>query len=244
MESLAKKYPKYYKALPPGVKPDEVDTYAINVMFPVDDPTGTIIHARKKLLIPGVRSGGKFMLKDVIEARDTLNRYIALHEAMEEPALEPVEDTAPVPGTVVEGGWIVHGGNDMPEALDPSDLVEVRLEDGVEYVGNFAKQAGEWKWFTDGRCAPISHYRLMRCDDSSDELVGALDHSLALVGEHGWYALESFCRPSGVPANASVQVRLSNGHTVMAPRKAKQWRWDYRQEGSNAAPHIEAWRFA
>ena len=47
-------------------------------MFPVDDPTGCILHARKKLLIPGVRSGGKSMLKDVIEARDTLNRYIDL----------------------------------------------------------------------------------------------------------------------------------------------------------------------
>ncbi|MNN69936.1 hypothetical protein D3C81_1857630 [compost metagenome] len=47
-------------------------------MFPVEDVTGCILHARKKLLIPGVRSGGKSMLKDVTEARDTLNRYIAL----------------------------------------------------------------------------------------------------------------------------------------------------------------------
>lgn len=76
--SLSEKYSKYYKAVPEGVSPNEVDTYAINLMFPVDDPTGCIIHARKKLLIPGVRSGGKSMLKDVIEARDTLNRFIAL----------------------------------------------------------------------------------------------------------------------------------------------------------------------
>lgn len=75
---LALLYPKYYKAVPPSVSPEEVDTYAINLMFPVDDPTGCILHARKKLLIPGVRSGGKSMLKDVTEARDTLNRYIAL----------------------------------------------------------------------------------------------------------------------------------------------------------------------
>ena len=76
--SLSQKYPKYYKAVPEGVSPDAVDTYAINLMFPVEDPTGCILHARKKLLIPGVRSGGKSMLMDVIEARDTLNRYIAL----------------------------------------------------------------------------------------------------------------------------------------------------------------------
>lgn len=73
-------YPQYYKALPAGVSADEVDTYALNLMFPVDDATGCILHARKKLLIPGVRSGGKSMLKDVKEARDTLNRYIALME--------------------------------------------------------------------------------------------------------------------------------------------------------------------
>lgn len=78
MESLAQKYPKYYKALPAGVTPEEVDVYVINMMFPLDDPTGCLEHARKKLLVPGVRSGGKSMLKDVTEARDTLNRYIAL----------------------------------------------------------------------------------------------------------------------------------------------------------------------
>ena len=75
---LSELYPKYYKGLPEGVDPSEVDTYVINKMFPVEDPTGCVLHARKKLLIPGVRSGGKSMLKDVTEARDTLNRYIAL----------------------------------------------------------------------------------------------------------------------------------------------------------------------
>lgn len=78
--SLAALYPKYYKPLPTGVSADEVDTYVINMMFPVDDPTGCILHARKKLLIPGVRSGGKSMLADIKEARDSLNRYIALIE--------------------------------------------------------------------------------------------------------------------------------------------------------------------
>lgn len=83
--SLASLYPQYYKRVPAGVDPSEVDTYAINLMFPVDDPTGCIIHARKKLLIPGVRSGGKSMLKDVKEARDTLNRYIVLMEGQQSP---------------------------------------------------------------------------------------------------------------------------------------------------------------
>ena len=84
-KKLSELYPKYFRQLPPGVDPAEIDTYVINKMFPVDDPTGCIIHARKKLLIPGVRSGGKSMLQDITEARDTLNRFIALMASEQEP---------------------------------------------------------------------------------------------------------------------------------------------------------------
>ena len=84
-KKLSELYPKYFRQLPSGVDPAEIDTYVINKMFPVDDPTGCIIHARKKLLIPGVRSGGKSMLQDITEARDTLNRFIALMTSGQEP---------------------------------------------------------------------------------------------------------------------------------------------------------------
>lgn len=73
---MSQKYPKYYKPIPNGM--EEVDTYAVNLMFPVDDPTGCIIHARKKLLVPGSRTGGKTFRDDVREARDTLTRYLEL----------------------------------------------------------------------------------------------------------------------------------------------------------------------
>lgn len=75
--SLAILYPKYYKAVPKGW--EFMDTYAVNILFPVDDPSGCILHARKKLLVPGVRSGGKSMRKDISEARDTLNRWLELN---------------------------------------------------------------------------------------------------------------------------------------------------------------------
>lgn len=75
--SLALLYPKYYKAVPKGW--EFLDTYAVNILFPVDDPSGCILHARKKLLVPGVRSGGKSMRKDITEARDTLNRWLELN---------------------------------------------------------------------------------------------------------------------------------------------------------------------
>jgi hypothetical protein len=76
-QTLASQYPKYYKAVPKGW--DSMDTYAVNILFPVDDPSGCILHARKKLLVPGVRSGGKSMRKDITEARDTLNRWLELN---------------------------------------------------------------------------------------------------------------------------------------------------------------------
>lgn len=74
---MSDKYPKYYKRIPDNVK--EVDIYAVCQMFPVDDPTGCINHARKKLLVPGTRTGGKSFYKDVKEARDTLNRWLELN---------------------------------------------------------------------------------------------------------------------------------------------------------------------
>lgn len=75
--SLADLYPKYHKHIPKGWT--TIDVYAVCQLFPVDDPSGCINHARKKLLVPGVRTGGKSMYKDVMEARDTLNRWLELN---------------------------------------------------------------------------------------------------------------------------------------------------------------------
>lgn len=75
---MADLYPKYYKPIPKDW--DSMDTYAVNKLFPVDDPSGCIIHARKKLLVPGTRTGGKTMIQDVKEARDTLNRWLELNK--------------------------------------------------------------------------------------------------------------------------------------------------------------------
>lgn len=57
---------------------DYIDVYLINKLFPVDDDSDCILHARKKLLVCGGRGGGKSMIKDVTEARDTLNRYLQI----------------------------------------------------------------------------------------------------------------------------------------------------------------------
>lgn len=143
---LSELYPKYYKPLPPGVDSSEVDTYVINLMFPVEDSTGCILHARKKLLIPGVRSGGKSMLKDITEARDTLNRYIALMSDSNI-AAEEVCDSE---------GWYKHTTNEIPDGLPGNAFVQVKLKDGTQLRGR--NRANEWMWKQDTSFT-VSHWR-------------------------------------------------------------------------------------
>lgn len=75
--TMAQKYPKYYKQVGDLT---EIDVYAVHYLFDIQDPSGAIQHASKKLLLSGVRTGGKSALKDIIEARDTLTRWIQLNQ--------------------------------------------------------------------------------------------------------------------------------------------------------------------
>ncbi len=75
-ESLASKYPQYYKDVSDI---SELDVYATHKLFNIQDPSGCIQHSSKKLLLSGVRTGGKSAFKDIKEARDTLNRWLQLY---------------------------------------------------------------------------------------------------------------------------------------------------------------------
>lgn len=75
--SMSQKYPKYYKNTQ-GMS--EVDVYAVHKLFDIQDPSGAIQHASKKLLLSGVRTGGKSKYDDIREARDTLNRWLELNK--------------------------------------------------------------------------------------------------------------------------------------------------------------------
>ena len=77
-QSMSQKYPKYYKNVE-HLK--EVDVYTVHKLFDINDPSGCIQHASKKLLLSGVRTGGKSAVDDIKEARDTLTRYLQLHNA-------------------------------------------------------------------------------------------------------------------------------------------------------------------
>ena len=75
--TMAQKYPKYYKSVG---NLTEVDVYAVHKLFNIQDPSGAIQHASKKLLLSGVRTGGKSPFKDIQEARDTLTRWLQLND--------------------------------------------------------------------------------------------------------------------------------------------------------------------
>lgn len=74
--SLSERYPAYFKDIS---HLNEIDVYATHLAFNIQDPSGCIQHASKKLLLSGSRTGGKSTAKDIQEARDTLTRYLQIH---------------------------------------------------------------------------------------------------------------------------------------------------------------------
>ena len=56
----------------------EIDVYRVCQLFGVDDSSGALQHAIKKLLLPGKRGAGKNYRKDIQEAIDTLTRRLEM----------------------------------------------------------------------------------------------------------------------------------------------------------------------
>jgi len=75
--SIAEHYPQYYKSVR---HLEHVDVYQVHQLFGIDDSSGCIQHASKKLLLSGARTGGKPKRKDIEEARDTLTRWLEIQE--------------------------------------------------------------------------------------------------------------------------------------------------------------------
>ena len=71
------KYPKYYKDVS---ELTEIDVYQTHELFQIQDCSGCIQHASKKLLLSGVRTGGKSKADDIKEARDTLTRWLQIND--------------------------------------------------------------------------------------------------------------------------------------------------------------------
>ena len=71
--AMAEKYPAYWKPLPQHWQ--AIDTYRIDDLFPL--ASSRLYHARKKLLVPGCRTGGKSVYDDIKEAHATLGAWLA-----------------------------------------------------------------------------------------------------------------------------------------------------------------------
>lgn len=75
--TMAERYPKYYKDVR---HLDYIDAYRIHQLYEIDDPSGCLQHANKKILLSGERAGGKAKRKDIEEARDTLTRWLEIQD--------------------------------------------------------------------------------------------------------------------------------------------------------------------
>ena len=76
--TLSELYPQYYKDCR---HIDNIDVYGVHDLFGIQDESGCLQHASKKILLSGKRNGGKSLYQDIKEARDTLNRKLQLMEA-------------------------------------------------------------------------------------------------------------------------------------------------------------------
>lgn len=76
-KSIKDIYSEYFKDVS-GIS--YMDVYLVCKVFVVEDSSGALQHAIKKLLLSGVRTGNKSKYKDIREARDTLNRWLEINK--------------------------------------------------------------------------------------------------------------------------------------------------------------------
>lgn len=69
--------PAYFKSMP-----DEADVYAVAKAFDLQDSSGALHHALKKILLCGQRNGGKGKVQDIKEARVSITRWLELEDEL------------------------------------------------------------------------------------------------------------------------------------------------------------------
>jgi len=70
-------YSKYFRDVS---RLDSIDVYRVHKLFTLEDHA--LCHASKKILLGGDRTGGKSLEEDIIEARDTLNRWLEMEREL------------------------------------------------------------------------------------------------------------------------------------------------------------------
>lgn len=120
-------YEKYFKDVS-GF--DVVDVYRVHRLFGVNDEV--LCHASKKLLLSGVRTGGKTLEQDVKEARDSLNRWL---EMLAEDLGNAQEKDGWTPGAIEAAAFIKSCDSAEVEWPDESriDVIGQNGNDGAVY---------------------------------------------------------------------------------------------------------------
>jgi hypothetical protein len=72
-----RQYSKYFRDVS---RLDSIDVYEVHRLFTVEDHA--LCHASKKILLAGMRTGGKTMEEDIREARDTLTRWLEMEREL------------------------------------------------------------------------------------------------------------------------------------------------------------------
>ena len=72
-----KQYSKYFRDVS---RLDFIDVYRVHKLFTLEDHA--LCHVSKKILLGGDRTGGKTLEEDIIEARDTLNRWLEMESEL------------------------------------------------------------------------------------------------------------------------------------------------------------------
>jgi len=121
----------------------ELDIYRVLDLFGVTDHA--IGHAIKKLMLPGMRGGGKPTRKDIEEAIDTLQRKLEMMD----------EDAAAVDQAKAEQPWLDWGPGYEHPITDV--LVDVRQRNGIEVHGLMANRV---RWVHFGLPTDIVAYRV------------------------------------------------------------------------------------
>lgn len=225
----------------------EVDVYRVCMLFAVNDPSGAIQHAIKKLLLTGARGGGKTFWRDLKEARDTLNRRLAMMEE-DDMALVP----RPSDEQVREAEALLTQGDALAE-MDPITIAKVfhgvrHGPDGMPFDPRFDQQI-------DPRKALQTLIRAVPSHDWSQELtahvpaaatvgsitdipgqqlgmtVAARDviaERLRQVSGEGWTASHDDTLKNSELQSAAAAYALASGdlsHGVDASRPPACWPW-------------------
>ena len=166
----ARKHSHYFRSV---AHLQEIDIYRVLELFGVTDQA--LGHAIKKLVVPGMRGGGKTGRKDIEEAIDTLQRRLEMMD--EDAAVEtaPPSPTLPLPPACATAGgkpWYPDDSGAWVEVPDdvvatPAELsadteinVLVTAERRNRHYVNSAHRAGGMQWILrQGHAGRIVAYR-------------------------------------------------------------------------------------